>query len=275
MWALSLFILIIFSGNLFSMDYYSVDTMYVDNKDPTLKVRVSDQGVSKEKFFENTKKKYKLITSSGIVETDLNVSDEKGLYLFVKEIPRADEPILAISTNEKVTDVYIPKWQKLVKSKVDEGFLAELYKDKRVGKAVKGEFFLEIYYGESAKVSDDGDWKYFIVTIWNKERYQKLDKEKDYEKYNDASMVSQKASVLFYKGAIVKLFMKRMDGNSSSLDFIGTLKIDGKKHAMIRELELYSNLNEFTYLYEMNDDKVGKKKMPNLPVGVAPDDMWE
>ena len=31
----------------------------------------------------------------------------------------------------------------------------------------------------------------------------------------------------------------------------------------------------FTYLYEMNDDKVGKKIMPNLPVGVAPDDMWE
>ena len=266
----------LFSGNLFSMDYFVVEKVYEDNMNPTRKVKIYDQGVSKEKFFEKTKKKYKLITSSGVVETDLNVSDEKGQYFFTKEVPRTDQAVLAISTNEKITDIYIPKWQKLVKSKVDEGFLAELYKDDRVRKAVEGEFFLEMIYDRgSDKVSESGDWRYFGFTIWNKERYQKLDKEKDYEKYRHASMESQKASVLFYKGAIVKLFMERIDGNSSSLNFIGTLKIDGKQFAMISEAELNSDLNIFTYLYEMNDDKVGKKVMPNLPVGVAPDDMWE
>ena len=68
MWALSLFILIIFSGNLFFMDYFVVEKVYEENMNPTRKVKNYDQGVSKEKFFENTKKKYKLITSSGAVE---------------------------------------------------------------------------------------------------------------------------------------------------------------------------------------------------------------
>lgn len=104
---LSIILALSFCGSAFSMDYYNVGKVYQNSGKVTPKVRLFDQGASKEKLSDVNKKKFKLVTKSGAIESGLEIVNDKGEYIFTKEFPHKDGPLLAINTKKRISNIYI------------------------------------------------------------------------------------------------------------------------------------------------------------------------
>lgn len=219
------------------------------------------------------------MTSGGVIETGLLPANEKGEFLFEKEVPKNDEVLLAISTDKKITNVYVPKWKKLKERKNEKLLFEDIYRKKDLFKNyVKGDYVIEtVNEGSNCKVSVDGNWRHLLIGIWKEEEYQKYleaKKREDYKKVAYYQGMLQMGSALFYKKTLLTVLFDSINGGSSYLRLIGTIKMSGKEYALVLEKDYYSvkNYNLFTYLYELDENGQGKKIFPLHPVGICNDE---